>query len=26
VREVFGRKAYDPDVLREGYVSPLTKG
>ena len=24
VREVFGRKAYDPDVLREGYVSPLT--
>ena len=26
VREVFGRKAYDPDVLREGYVSPLAKG
>lgn len=24
VREVFRRKAYDPDVLREGYVSPLT--
>lgn len=24
VREVFGRKAYDPDVLREGYVSALT--
>ncbi len=24
VREVFGRKAYDPDVIREGYVSPLT--
>ena len=24
LREVFGRKAYDPDVLREGYVSPLT--
>ena len=24
VREVFGRKAYDPEVLREGYVSPLT--
>jgi predicted HD phosphohydrolase len=23
LREVFGRKAYDPDVLREGYVSPL---
>lgn len=24
LREVFGRKAYDPAVLREGYVSPLT--
>jgi predicted HD phosphohydrolase len=24
VREVFRRKAHDPDVLREGYVSPLT--
>lgn len=24
VREVFGRKAYDPEVIREGYVSPLT--
>ena len=24
VRDVFGRKAYDPDVVREGYVSPLT--
>jgi predicted HD phosphohydrolase len=24
VREVFGRKAYDPDVIREGYVSALT--
>ena len=24
VREVFGRKAYDPAVIREGYVSPLT--
>jgi predicted HD phosphohydrolase len=24
LREVFGRKAYDRDVLREGYVSPLT--
>lgn len=24
VREVFGRMAYDPDVIREGYVSPLT--
>lgn len=24
VREVFARKAYDPDVLRDGYVSPLT--
>ncbi|MDA7423470.1 HD domain-containing protein [Thalassococcus lentus] len=24
VREVFGRKAYDPDVLREGHVSVLT--
>lgn len=24
VREVFARKAYDPDVIREGYVSPLT--
>lgn len=24
VREVFGRKAYDPDVMREGYVSALT--
>ena len=23
VREVFGRKAYDPDVVREGYVSVL---
>jgi len=23
VREVFARKAYDPDVIREGYVSPL---
>jgi predicted HD phosphohydrolase len=24
VREVFGRKAYDPDVIREGYVSVLS--
>ena len=24
VRAVFGRKAYDPEVVREGYVSPLT--
>ena len=24
VREVFGRKAYDPTVIREGLVSPLT--
>jgi predicted HD phosphohydrolase len=24
VREVFGRKAYDPGVIREGHVSPLT--
>lgn len=24
VREVFGRKAYDPKITREGYVSPLT--
>jgi predicted HD phosphohydrolase len=24
VREVFGRKAYAPEVIREGYVSPLT--
>lgn len=24
VREVFGRKAYDPEVLLEGFVSPLT--
>lgn len=24
VREVFARKAYDPDVIREGYVSALT--
>lgn len=24
VREVFGRTAYDPDVIREGFVSPLT--
>lgn len=24
LREVFARKAYDPQVLREGYVSPLT--
>ena len=24
VRKAFGRKAYDPDVIREGYVSPLT--
>ena len=23
LREVFARKAYDPDVIREGYVSPL---
>ena len=26
LREVFARKAYDPDVIREGYVSPLTAG
>lgn len=26
VREVFSRKAYDPDVIREGYVSALTSG
>lgn len=24
VREVFGRKAYDPEVIREGFVSKLT--
>ena len=24
LREVFARKAYDPDVLREGFLSPLT--
>ncbi|MDG1738449.1 MAG: HD domain-containing protein [Paracoccaceae bacterium] len=24
VREVFGRRAYDPDVTREGFVSKLT--
>ena len=24
VREVFGRKAYAPEVIREGFVSPLT--
>ena len=24
VREVFGRKAHDPAVIREGHVSPLT--
>jgi predicted HD phosphohydrolase len=24
VREVFSRKAYDPEVIREGHVSPLT--
>jgi predicted HD phosphohydrolase len=24
VSEVFGRKAYDPDVIREGFVSKLT--
>ena len=24
VREVFARKAYDPEVVREGHVSPLT--
>jgi hypothetical protein len=24
VREVFGRKAYDPAVIREGHVSALT--
>ncbi len=24
VREVFARKAYDADVLREGHISPLT--
>ena len=23
VREVFGRKAYDADIIREGYVSPM---
>jgi hypothetical protein len=23
LREVFGRKAYDPAVLREGFVSSL---
>ena len=26
LREVFARKAYDPEVLREGFVSPLTNG
>ena len=26
VREVFGRKAYDPSVIREGYVSLLARG
>ncbi|MFK7836983.1 MAG: HD domain-containing protein [Sulfitobacter sp.] len=25
LREVFARKAYDPEVVREGYVSPLSK-
>jgi len=25
VREVFGRTAYDTSVIREGYVSPLTR-
>lgn len=25
LREVFARKAYDPDVLREGFVSPLSR-
>ena len=25
VREVFGRKAYDPDVIQEGHVSRLTE-
>lgn len=25
VRQVFSRKAYDPDVIREGFVSPLTR-
>ena len=25
LREVFGRKAYDPEVLREGFVSSLTR-
>ena len=24
VREVFGRKAYSPEVIREGFVSSLT--
>lgn len=24
LREVFGRKAYDPEFIREGTVSPLT--
>ncbi len=24
VQEVFSRKAYDPDILRDGHVSPLT--
>lgn len=25
LREVFARKAYDPDVMREGFVSPLSR-
>jgi hypothetical protein len=24
VREIFNRKAYDPKIIREGYVSSLT--
>ena len=24
VREVFGRKAYSPEIIREGFVSSLT--
>jgi len=25
VREVFNRKAYDPAVIREGFISSLTR-
>ena len=26
VREVFSRKAYDPEIIREGYISSMIRG